>query len=419
MSGSETDDDRDRDRDRDRDETRPRTRAARRRYDRRRAPRGSGPDLGSGRRDAQPAREGGPARRRAAAPRARGGRRRRELARRRPAPGPDRAGRRGPSRRVRRLAGGVGGDALDRRRGRGVRPDGRRRRRGLGRRAAARCSAALLARATEPERDFLARLVVGELRQGALEGVLVEALARAAGVAAADVRRAAMLAGDLAAGRGGARSSTARPASRGSRSGARARPADARRDRASTWARRSRSSARPRSSTSSTARACRCTSDGDDVRVFSRSLRDVTPAVPEIVEAVRALPDRALVLDGEALALRPDGTPEPFQVDDAPLRAEARRRRAPRASCRCRRSSSTRSTPAARTSSRGPRASGSPRSRPRVPEPLRVPRVVTADAARGRARSSPRRSRAGTRGSWRSRSRRRTRPAGAARAGSR
>jgi ATP-dependent DNA ligase I len=53
---------------------------------------------------------------------------------------------------------------------------------------------------------------------------------------------------------------------------------------------------------------------GDDVRVFTRTLRDVTPAVPEIVEAVRALPVRSAVLDGEAIALRADGTPEPFQV---------------------------------------------------------------------------------------------------------
>jgi DNA ligase-1 len=53
---------------------------------------------------------------------------------------------------------------------------------------------------------------------------------------------------------------------------------------------------------------------GDEVRVFSRQLNDVTPAVPELVEAVRALPARELILDGEVLALRPDGAPHPFQV---------------------------------------------------------------------------------------------------------
>ena len=52
----------------------------------------------------------------------------------------------------------------------------------------------------------------------------------------------------------------------------------------------------------------------DVVRVFSRSLRDVTEAVPEVVSLVRGLPARELVLDGEVIALRPDGRPEPFQV---------------------------------------------------------------------------------------------------------
>ncbi len=52
----------------------------------------------------------------------------------------------------------------------------------------------------------------------------------------------------------------------------------------------------------------------DDVRVFSRNLRDVTIAVPEVVNVVRAMPARELVLDGEAIVLRPDGTPQPFQV---------------------------------------------------------------------------------------------------------
>ena len=53
---------------------------------------------------------------------------------------------------------------------------------------------------------------------------------------------------------------------------------------------------------------------GDNVRVYSRQLNDVTGAVPEIVEAVRALPGRDLILDGEVLSLKADGRPEPFQV---------------------------------------------------------------------------------------------------------
>src|SRR5262249_3215780 len=53
---------------------------------------------------------------------------------------------------------------------------------------------------------------------------------------------------------------------------------------------------------------------GDDVKVYSRNLRDVTAAVPEVVAAARAMPARAIVGDGEAMALRPDGTPHPFQI---------------------------------------------------------------------------------------------------------
>jgi DNA ligase-1 len=54
--------------------------------------------------------------------------------------------------------------------------------------------------------------------------------------------------------------------------------------------------------------------EGDEVRVYSRQLHEVTVAVPEVVAAVRRLPARAAILDGEVLALRPDGTPHPFQV---------------------------------------------------------------------------------------------------------
>jgi DNA ligase-1 len=53
--------------------------------------------------------------------------------------------------------------------------------------------------------------------------------------------------------------------------------------------------------------------DGDDVEVFTRTLDPVTERMPEVVEAVRALPVRSLILDGEAIALRADGRPRPFQ----------------------------------------------------------------------------------------------------------
>ena len=65
----------------------------------------------------------------------------------------------------------------------------------------------------------------------------------------------------------------------------------------------------------------------DDVRVYTRSLDDVTARVPEIVEAALALPVSAAVLDGEAIALRPDGRPEPFQVTGSRFARAAGERR--------------------------------------------------------------------------------------------
>jgi DNA ligase-1 len=53
---------------------------------------------------------------------------------------------------------------------------------------------------------------------------------------------------------------------------------------------------------------------GDEVKVYSRNLRDVTIAVPEVVRVTRAMPAREIILDGEAIVLRPAGTPQPFQI---------------------------------------------------------------------------------------------------------
>jgi ATP-dependent DNA ligase I len=172
---------------------------------------------------------------------------------------------------------------------------------------------ALVARATEPERDFLARLALGELRQGALEGVLVEAVARAAQLPATEVRRAVMMAGALppvaaaalsegAAGLARFRLRLLEPVQPMLASPA-ADVTEALAELGEAALEWKLDGAR-----------VQVHKDGDEVRVFSRTLRDVTPVVPEIVEAVRALPARALVLDGEAIALRPDGAPEPFQV---------------------------------------------------------------------------------------------------------
>jgi DNA ligase-1 len=178
----------------------------------------------------------------------------------------------------------------------------------------ARALRELLARCSEAEREFLAPLLLGELRQGALEGVMVEAIARAAGVPAAEVRRASMLAGSLAA---VARAALERgPAGLASFRLQLFRPlqpmlAQTAQDPAGALRSLGGRAAFEWKLDGARVQVHR---EGDDVRVFTRGLIDATGRVPELVEAVRALPARALVLDGEAIALRRDGRPEPFQV---------------------------------------------------------------------------------------------------------
>jgi DNA ligase-1 len=174
----------------------------------------------------------------------------------------------------------------------------------------------LFSRATAPEAEFLRRLLAGDLRQGALEGVMVQAVARAVGAAPASVQRAFMLRGDLAAVATAAleegpaaldrfRLEVGRPV----------RPMLARpaKDVGDALERLGTAAAEWKLDG---ARVQVHRSD-DEVRVYTRSLDDVTARVPEIVSAARALPVRAAVLDGEAIALRPDGRPEPFQVSAA------------------------------------------------------------------------------------------------------
>jgi DNA ligase-1 len=171
----------------------------------------------------------------------------------------------------------------------------------------------LLGRATADEQDFLVRLLFGELRQGALEGILMEAVARAADVPAASVRRATMLAGALAP-----------VASQALSGGAHAlggfviqpfqpvQPmlADSAEDVQAALADLGEASLEYKLDGA----RIQVHKAGDEVRVFTRNLRDVTPAVPEVVAAVRNLGPTELILDGEAIALRADGTPQPFQI---------------------------------------------------------------------------------------------------------
>ena len=172
----------------------------------------------------------------------------------------------------------------------------------------------LLTRATRAEQDFIVRLLFGELRQGALEGVLVEAVAKASGSRGAD--RAAR--GDDGRGARARRARGARQRRDGplefrrpvvSARSADARAAGVRRER------RARSTARDVSLEWKLDGArIQAHKSGDEVRVFSRNLRDVTAAVPEVVEAMRSLDVHDLIVDGEVIALRPDPSPHPFQV---------------------------------------------------------------------------------------------------------
>ena len=171
----------------------------------------------------------------------------------------------------------------------------------------------LLARATQNEQSFLFRLVTGELRQGAVEGLMLEAVAKAAGVPAEGVRRARMMAGDLpsvakaalsgdAAELAGFATQLFRPV-HPMLAGSAEDPAVAIKELGEAALEYKLDGAR-----------IQIHKSGDQVAVYSRRLNDVTTAVPEVVELVRALPARELILDGEVIALREDGTPLPFQT---------------------------------------------------------------------------------------------------------
>lgn len=171
---------------------------------------------------------------------------------------------------------------------------------------------ALFGRATEAEQRFLTGLLLGELRQGALEGVMVEAVAKAAGLAVAEIRRALMLAGDIGA--------VATAALGGGSEGLAAfqlsvlRPiqpmlAQTGDDLEDAFA-RIRPAAVEWKLDGARLQVHRL---GDEIRTFTRNLADITDRVPEIVEAIRGLEVEAIVLDGEAIALAPDGRPRRFQ----------------------------------------------------------------------------------------------------------
>lgn len=179
-------------------------------------------------------------------------------------------------------------------------------------------------RATAAEWDFLVRAMLGELRTGALSGVLLDAVAKASDRPLTLVRRAAMLSGDL-------------------RETARAALADDADALAAIGLEVGRPVLPMLASTAATPSAAleitgtasveykldgariQVHRHGDDVGVYTRGLADITHRVPELVEIVRALPVDDVILDGETLSLDEDGGPRPFQETMSRFGADASR----------------------------------------------------------------------------------------------
>jgi DNA ligase-1 len=234
---------------------------------------------------------------------------------------------------------------------------------------------ALFARATAPEQAFLRGLVAGDLRQGALAGVMADAVAAATGIPRAAVDRATMLCGDprvvaeaaLREGEAGLehfRLQVGRPlspmlASPGASLGEAMEKVG---EGAVDW---KLDGAR-----------IQVHRDGDDVAVFSRSLDDLTSRLPEVVAATLALDARSAVLDGEAIALRADGRPEPFQVTGSRIASGAPGVVPVLFDALHVDGEDLLDAPLARRAEALAAA---------VPEPVRVPRAITADPAQAQA----------------------------------
>jgi DNA ligase-1 len=174
--------------------------------------------------------------------------------------------------------------------------------------------ARLFGTATETEQTFLRRLLGGELRQGALTGVMAEAVARAADVPAAGVRRAAMLGGDLA--RVAADALSGGAAALAQYRLAVGRPVGPMLAQTATSVGDALDKLGGEAVFEAKLDGARVQIHrrGDDVSIYTRSLDDVTARLPEVVEATLALPVTTLIADGEAIALRPDRRPHKFQV---------------------------------------------------------------------------------------------------------
>jgi len=193
---------------------------------------------------------------------------------------------------------------------------------------------AVFERATQEEQRFLTGLLLGELRQGALEGVMVDAIATAAGLPASQVRRAAMYAANLG---DVARAALSHAAAGDAAPGHAAQGLPSQGQRAAAlgdFQLRLFSPVAPMLAQTAAdvdealqslhgEVAFEWKMDGariqvhkraDDIRIYTRTLNEVGAALPEVVEQVRSLGARELVLDGEAIALSASGRPHPFQV---------------------------------------------------------------------------------------------------------
>jgi DNA ligase 1 len=172
----------------------------------------------------------------------------------------------------------------------------------------------LFSRATAEEQQFLLRLLIGELRQGALAGVMIDAIAAAAELPVSEVRRAAMYSAGLG---------KVAQAALCEGAGALAK------FQLETFSPVSPMLAQTAADVAEALREIHGAAAfewkmdgariqahklGQEVRIYTRSLNEISAAIPEIVELVRGFPAQALVLDGEAIAFDPSGRPHPFQV---------------------------------------------------------------------------------------------------------
>jgi ATP-dependent DNA ligase I len=199
----------------------------------------------------------------------------------------------------------------------------------------------VMSAATAGEQYFLVRLLSGELRQGALDGVMTEAVARASEVPVAQVRRAVMLRGSLpavaeAALDGGADALSEfgllvgqplKPMLASSAPSVEAALDKIAADAAKAAAKSAKSAGSGEADDSGDSAAgtpaavewkldgirVQAHVSGGNVRLFTRTLDDITARLPEVVAALAALPLRTAVFDGELIALRADGRPYAFQ----------------------------------------------------------------------------------------------------------